>query len=87
MTITLIIFQHEVNKENVYCWNGIYPVGLMGGHKKQSDAWDLNGEITEEETKVFKTLERNKARGFEIKNRGRFIIIKRINIEVDDTFN
>lgn len=84
MTKTLIIFRHEVNKENVYCWNGLYPVGLMGGYKTQSDPWDLNGQITEEELELFKKLERNKARGFETKDRGRFIIIKRLKIETDD---
>jgi len=84
MTVTLITFQHEVNKENVYCWNGLYPVGLMGGHKKQSDSWNLDGEITEEETKVFKALETNKDRVFSFKDRGRFNIIKRLKIETDD---
>ena len=85
MTHTFIFFQHEVNTENVYCWNGVYPVGLMGGHEIQFDPWNPKGEITEEETKVFKTLETNKDRVFSFKDRGRFIIIKRLKIETDGT--
>lgn len=89
---TLIIFQHAVNTENVYCWNGEWPVGIL----PNSDAWNgtelfeqAGGKygtnpLTEEEKILFEDLALNKKQTFALKNRGKFNILKRIKIETDD---
>jgi hypothetical protein len=82
-TQTFIIFQHEV-LGHLYLWNGKYPVGITGGWDFEQDPWHPSAELSPEEEKVFKSLESSKARGFEFKERGRFNIIKRINVEIYD---
>lgn len=91
MTKTLIIFRHEVNTENVYCWNGTWPVlvsGIEGWNgntvSKQEDGSIGPPPLNEKEEKVFKLLEGNRNRIFQFKDRGRFEIIQRIKINVDD---
>jgi hypothetical protein len=80
-TQIFILFQHEV-LGHVYLWNGKYPVGVTGGWDFDQDPWDPAGQLNPEEEKFFKALEDSKTRGFQFKNRGRFNIIKRINVEI-----
>ena len=90
MTQTLILFRHEVNTENTYCWNGTWPVLVVG-----TEGWNGNTAIkledgtigppplNEKEEKTFKLLEENKSRVFQFKDRGRFQVIQRVKIETE----
>jgi hypothetical protein len=87
MIQTLILFQKECTND-FYLWNGVYPITITGGwENNDSPPWNPQAEISEKETELFKKLEGNKARGFETKERGRFTIMKRINIEIDGIIN
>jgi hypothetical protein len=91
MTKTLIIFCHEVNTENVYCWNGEWPILILGTEgwngntvSKQEDGTIGPAPLDQTEEKVFRILEGNKNRVFQFKDRGRFTIIQRIKLEIND---
>lgn len=80
-----IIFYNVSTLEH-YCWNSAYPIPLLGGVLDQT-GWDEEGEITEQETNLFKQLETNKKRTFEIKSKGKFAILQRgqFKTDTDDT--
>ena len=85
MTQTLILFRHEVH-DHFYLWNGKYPISIDGGYENHSQPpWSTNvrEDLPEKEIALFKKLEKNKQRVFELKGRGRFCIINRVNIETD----
>lgn len=75
--VTLIIFQHIVNN-SIYCWNGKYPIRI---NIPEGDVWNEHGDISEKEVAFFQKLETSKQRGFEIKGRGKYNIVKRIKLE------
>ena len=72
----LITFQHIVTNQ-VYCWNGEYPVMLLS----KGDVWSPIAEVTDKELDTFKALEGTKKKSFELKGRGKFTIIHRIKVE------
>lgn len=88
---TLIIFQHEVNVQNVYCWNGTWPVALTPETEawngdvlsKQEDGTFSSDPLDEKEAEIFKLLETGKTRVFKLRSRGRFLIIQRIKLKED----
>ncbi len=60
-----------------YMWNGLWVAPLQGEH------WDPKGEVTEQETNLFKQLETNKRRSFELKGKGKFAILQRGQFKTD----
>jgi hypothetical protein len=77
---TLILFEHE-SLGDVYLWNGDYPVHILP--YLSSTLWTPNGDISQKEHELFKSLETSKKRGFELKDRGRFNILQRIPVAYD----
>jgi hypothetical protein len=76
----LIIFQHIVTNQ-VYCWNGEHPIGLLPENLRE--AWDPKGVLTDKELDLFKSLEGTKKKSFELKGRGKFEIVKRIKADYE----
>lgn len=64
-----------------YIWRdgGIVPLSGWG--------WAENGEVTDKESSLFKELETNKKRTFELKDKGKFAILQRgqFKTDTDDT--
>ncbi len=85
----VVIFQHEVNLNNVYCWNGVWPIAVTSG----TEPWNgiklvpqANGSLgpeplTQKEQELFESLALSSKRTFTLKGRGKFNIIKRIGFK------
>lgn len=73
----MIIFYHT-HTLAYYCWNDYYPVGLNGGSNISQDPWEPDGNLSEKDLKFFTELETSKKRTFELKGRGKFVIVQRL---------
>jgi hypothetical protein len=70
---------YNVSTFSHYCWNGIGVIPLLADELK----WAEDDEITEQETRLFKELETDKRRTFEIKSKGKFAILQRGQFKTD----
>lgn len=75
----IYLFRHIVHPRKFYCWNGLYPIKLLG---PDGDLWDENGVITDQEVKILDSMLGTRKKSFELKGKGKFEITHRIKTEL-----
>jgi hypothetical protein len=91
MTKTYVMFRKE-GTNDVFLWNGHWPISVSPSTEgwngdvvtKQEDGTIGPTPLNPDEEKLFTSLESNRKQVFELKGRGRFTILQRIKIELED---